>query len=138
MPYISRKLRRLVRERAKEHCEYCKAPAAILIEMEVDHIRPVEDGGATASGNLCFACSRCNNSKGASQTAIDPETNSTVPLFNPRTHVWQQHFRWIDNFTILVGKTDIGRATLDRLKMNRPEVVKARRLWRKAGWQPPA
>jgi hypothetical protein len=138
MPYISQKLRQLVRERAQEHCEYCKAPAAILVDMEVDHIRPLDAGGTTDADNLCLACSRCNNSKKTFQTAVDPISLLEVPLFNPRTQQWHSHFYWLADFTIIGGQTAVGRATIERLKMNRADIVTARHYWRKAGWQPPS
>ena len=37
-------------------------------------------------------------------------------LFNPRTDNWHDHFTW--NGPRLVGKTAIGRVTIDVLKIN--------------------
>ena len=38
------------------------------------------------------------------------------PLFNPRSEIWSQHFRY--DGPLLVGLTPIGRATIDVLSMN--------------------
>ena len=39
-----------------------------------------------------------------------PTRTETVPLFNPRTHRWDEHFRWEGYY--LTGLTPIGRATI--------------------------
>ena len=45
-------------------------------------------------------------------------SGSTVPLFNPRTDRWADHFRW-DGYTV-VGITVLGRATVAALALNHP------------------
>ena len=44
-------------------------------------------------------------------------TKKLVPLFNPRRHKWQRHFRWDGPF--LCGRTPIGRVTVAVLEINR-------------------
>ena len=44
MPYISDEMRRQVEKRAKGRCEYCQTQRAIVVSMQVDHVRPVADG----------------------------------------------------------------------------------------------
>ena len=58
--------------------------------------------------------------------AVDPETEGSVNLFNPRTGRWADHFGALDDLTI-VGKTPVGRATMQLLSMNRPLAVEIRR-----------
>ena len=41
-----------------------------------------------------------------------------------------------DNTTI-IGLTAIGRATIDALQMNRPQLLRVRRMWVKMGEHPP-
>jgi hypothetical protein len=41
-----------------------------------------------------------------------------TPLFNPRTHLWEEHFRWSHDWKKLIGRTSIGRATVAALDMN--------------------
>ena len=60
----------------------------------------------------CF----CNRSKGSDLTTFDPLSNSIVPLFNLRQHIWSEHFILED--AIIVGLTPIGRATVVLLKLN--------------------
>jgi hypothetical protein len=137
MTSIPDDLRQQVIDRAGGRCEYCQAPLAIVVEMEVDHIRPQSVGGLTEADNLCLACAGCNGFKLAFQEAEDPETGETTSLFNPRAHKWDDHFSWSEDGAIAIGLTPTGRATIARLRMNRERMVAARRLWAQAGWHPP-
>lgn len=137
MAHISAALRKEVTARAKGLCEYCQAAQITIIDMEIDHIVPESLGGQATEDNLCLTCMGCNRNKGAFHTAYDPETGQEVPLFNPRTQNWHEHFRWDDSDTKLLGLTPTGRATVERLKINREKAVAARALWVKAGWHPP-
>ena len=126
---------RLVHERARNYCEYCQTCRDTIGQaMHVEHIDP---NGGDAPENLCLACPTCNLSKSRATSAPDPATGATVPLFNPRTQHWQDHFMWIDNARRVQGLTPIGRATVERLRMNQDRLVVARSLWVKANCHPP-
>ena len=58
-----------------------------------------------------------------------------VPLFNPRTQVWDDHFRWEDEE--IVPLTSTGRATVAALVLNRPLIVAIRREEADRGRHPP-
>lgn len=103
--------------------------------MHIEHIIPQGDNNAD---NLCLSCSSCNLSKAKAVEALDPETQSIVPLFNPRNQIWSEHFEWIDKGAKLQGKTAIGRATIIRLKINQDRVVRARINWIAAKNHPPS
>ena len=79
-----------------------------------------------ALANLAYACLRCNRHKGPNLAGIDRLTLRTklVRLFNPRRHSWSYHFRW--DGPLIVGRTPIGRVTVDLLAMNGPERVALR------------
>jgi hypothetical protein len=109
----------------------------VVVYMEIDHIVPESQGGETSLENLCLACTGCNNYKLDFQTAIDPITSQETALYNPRQQIWHEHFRWDAGGLNLSGLSPEGRATIERLKMNRPEVQKSRKLWVEAGWHPP-
>jgi hypothetical protein len=47
-----------------------------------------------------------------------------VPLFHPRRDPWRDHFAW--EGTLLVGRTAIGRATVQLLAMNDWQRVEVR------------
>jgi hypothetical protein len=40
---------------------------------------------------------------------------------------WKEHFIWDETFTLIIGKTTIGRATILALKLNRPQLKNLRR-----------
>lgn len=44
-----------------------------------------------------------------------------VRLFHPRQDSWPEHFEW--NGAILVGRTPVGRATVELLAINHPDYV---------------
>jgi HNH endonuclease len=94
----------------------------------IEHIYPLAHGGTDALDNLALSCFGCNGPKGDVTEALDAETNTIVPLFHPRQDDWHGHFAWNPTFTELIGKTPTGRATIQRLKLNRPGVVNLRRL----------
>lgn len=101
--------------------------------MHVEHINPA---GGDHRDNLCLACPNCNLSKAAATSAIDTDTGEEVPLFNPRSQIWGEHFEWQDDHALIRGLTPVGRATIARFKMNRPRIVLARKRWGQAGLHP--
>ena len=133
----SRGLSRQVAERAGWRCEYCKSPAAFSTQpFEVDHIIPSSRGGQTELENLAFSCG-CNSYKGNKTHAQDPRTEHSVPLFHPRLKRWARHFAWSEDFTRIIGRTASGRATVEALHLNRPELLNLRRLLHAGGYHPP-
>ena len=124
------RLREIVAARARYRCEYCLAPETLFNNrFEVDHIVPQARGGADEEWNLALACGSCNRSKYVATSAIDPTDQREVRLFNPRTDTWSDHFERDVRTADIYGLTDIGRATVLRLRLNRPEQIRARRLW---------
>ncbi len=111
-------LRKAVRERAQSRCEYCQLPAVhvAIVQFQIEHIIARQHGGKSVLGNLAYSYHRCNLHKGPNLAGIDPITNDKVWLFNPRRHKWQRHFRW--DGPALLGRTAIGRATINVLKVN--------------------
>src|SRR5690242_3164452 len=82
-----------------------------ILPHEIDHIRAKKHRGPTTLENTCLACSYCNLAKGTNVAGFDPDSNHLVPLFNPRSDDWNQHFAWED--AVLRGLTPIGRATIE-------------------------
>lgn len=111
-------LRAVVRARARHRCEYCLLPQryAEVVRFHIEHIRARQHGGDDDPANLALACPHCNRFKGPNLTSIDPVTQTMVPLFHPRVHVWSDHFVLED--VMIVGVTPIGRATVRLLRMN--------------------
>lgn len=74
-------LKKEVRERAKNCCEYCFVQAKYSGEsFSIEHIIPLIKGGLSVLFNLAFSCQRCNNHKYTATTAVDPATGSLVAL----------------------------------------------------------
>jgi hypothetical protein len=127
-------LQKLVREREQHRCAYCRTPEFLTVTVfEIDHIIPKHSGGEAKMENLCLACPSCNRYKGAGLTSVDPETGEEIRLFHPRRDRWDEHFAWEEDQTRIVGLTAIGRATIEKLRMNRPQMVRLRALWRRLG-----
>src|SRR5262249_50484387 len=125
--YIPMALRRHVRQRAQGRCEYCLLHQDdVPLSHHIDHILPRKHGGRTVSRNLALACLDCNRWKGSDLSAIDSATGAITPLFNPRAHVWQEHFALAE--TQIVGLTSVGRATVTLLQFNEPRRVIQRRV----------
>jgi HNH endonuclease len=134
----SRTLSRLVAERAQWRCEYCRSPAAFSTQpLEIDHIIPRSKNGLTASENLALSCG-CNTYKGGRIHARDPQTGRVVSLFHPRRQRWTRHFAWSEDFLAIIGRTATGRATVEALHLNRPELLNLRRALRAIGEHPSA
>jgi hypothetical protein len=89
-----------------------------------------------SSLNLALACIHCSLRKGARQTARDPVTGVSVPLFHPRQQQWNHHFRWAGSE--VVGITASGRATIGALALNSPEHQIIRSFETILGRHPPA
>lgn len=140
---IAKEVRQRVRERAKFLCEYCHSSEfASAARFEIDHLQPRSRGGSDEIENLALACQRCNGYRYNFVEGVDPESQATVALFNPRSEVWNNHFCWTDGGVRIRGETPTGRATCDRLDLNDDRhndgwIMKARRLWLQGGWHPP-
>jgi hypothetical protein len=136
---LSAAIRRAAAERAHGVCEYCCSQEEFSVgPFCVDHIVSGSAGGASTLGNLAFACPGCNAHKGAKTVARDPVSGEFVRLFNPRKDAWRDHFSWSSDQCVVVGLTPVGRATVEALQMNRPGVVRLRRVLSAAGEHPPA
>lgn len=136
---LSGKVKAFVSKRAGYICEYCLAPSAFSsTHYAVEHIIPTSKGGMNMVENLALACQGCNNIKFTKIDAADPESGTIVPLFNPRTQSWGDHFCWDARFVEMIGLTPVGRATIDALDLNRVEVCNLRAILFVIGEHPPA
>ncbi|MEM8584483.1 MAG: HNH endonuclease signature motif containing protein, partial [Bacteroidota bacterium] len=114
--YVSSKIRKRVALRAGQRCEYCLLPQdTSYYSFHIDHVRPEKHGGKTIIDNLAFACPSCNSYKGSDISTYIPNTDNIVRLFNPRIDEWREHFENSDS--TIIGKTDIGKATIRLLHM---------------------
>jgi hypothetical protein len=137
-PRISATLRRHVYRRANGCCEYCRSQERFAPDpFSVEHTVARVHGGDTAAHNLALAGRGCNNHKYNKTEAVDPATGQVEPLYNPRLARWDTHFVWSADYSLVIGTTPTGRATVQALALNRPGVVNLRRVLHALGEHPP-
>jgi hypothetical protein len=126
--YIPVALRRVVRERTNNCCEYCRiAQGSATINFPIDHVIAEKHGGKTESSNLCLSCYSCNSYKGSDVGSIDWSSGQQfVPLYNPRQQKWDDHFT-LDGPRIQ-PRTNTGQVTSSLLRFNTPERIEEREL----------
>lgn len=126
MTYIPESLRRLVRERARNCCEYCLlSENDNFLAHEIDHIIAEKHGGKTEAENLCLSCFDCNRHKGSDIGSIDHATGIFVTLYHPRQDQWDEHFHL--NGAYIEPLTPQGRVTVSLLNMNSDAQVEKRK-----------
>lgn len=90
----SAELRPQIEERAHQCCEYCLVPQDLAASRhQVDHVIAEKHGGQTTLDNLALSCTVCNRRKGSDIGSLDPDSGTLIPLFNPRTQPWSDHFQ---------------------------------------------
>lgn len=125
---IDAQLAEAVRRRAGDACEYCRVPLAgyPTIVFPIDHVIARQHRGPTEFRNLALSCLHCNSHKGPNVAGYDPKSGKLTPLYNPRRMRWPRHFRW--DGPRIVGRTPVGRVTVDVLDLNAERAVRARSL----------
>jgi hypothetical protein len=135
-PRPSAALRRQVISRAGNRCEYCLIHQDDAVAgHQIDHVVAEKHGGQTILANLALSCLPCNLRKGSDVGSFDPVSGDLVPLFNPRTQVWVEHFG-IEGVRI-VGRSSQGRTTVEFLQLNSYERMAERRELMAVGRFPP-
>jgi hypothetical protein len=125
-------LRQEVRARAQDCCEYCRLHQDFdSMPFQLEHIIAEKHHGPTTLENLAWSCLNCNVHKGSNIAGLDPETGELTRLFHPRADTWKEHFKYVD--ARIVGRTPVGRTTIDVLNINLPERLEVRRLLLSAG-----
>ena len=117
--YVPQALRRAVRERAGNCCEYCGIREEDTeFGCEVDHIISEKHMGRTEADNLALSCFFCNRNKGSDIGSVRSSEDATIiRFFNPRTDIWSEHFAF-DAQRHIVPATDIGHVTARILGFN--------------------
>jgi hypothetical protein len=112
--------------RANFRCEYCglQQDQSPLAALHVEHILPRKHGGSDDLENLALACVDCNLHNGSNVAGYDPETGRLTELFHPRRHLWHEHFE--RRGAVIVGKTSVGRTTVEVLELNAEERLQLR------------
>ena len=125
-----------VRRRAGHACEYCRLPQfTYALQFPIDHVIARQHGGQTVLANLALSCIRCNSYKGPNIAGLDPLTGKMTRLFHPRRDRWSRHFDW--DGPVLVGRSAVGRATIQLLQINHPNAIVVRAELINEGLFPP-
>lgn len=89
----------------------------------MDHHQPTIHGGTSDDKNLVYCCHRCNEHKGAYWHEVQfPHIRLLHPLENNLT----LHLREQED-SQLIGKTTEGVFYIQRLRLNRPQLIEYRR-----------
>lgn len=115
---MDQELRRRVRQRAGNRCEYCRLQQEDEDEtpFHVEHVIAQQHGGTDDFENLALACCWCNAIKGPNLASIDPDLGGLTRLFHPRKDRWEDHFR--RDGAYILGVTEVGRTTAWLLQFN--------------------
>ena len=108
-------------------------PLFPTVTFDVEHIVPIFADGTTISENLALSCHGCNLHKSSKVEGFDTISEKTVRLFHPRNDEWNEHFIWANEFSVIVGLTPIGRATVETLQLNRKGLINQRKMLRLYG-----
>lgn len=103
---ISKKTRFEVFKRDRFTCQYCGRMSPDVI-LEVDHIKPVAEGGTNKMINLITSCRDCNRGKGKRKLSDDAELKKQqkelIDLADKREQA-EMMIKWRDQLTDLTAK----------------------------------
>lgn len=109
----------------------------ISYKLEIEHLFPRGLGGGNEEENLWLACRQCNLSKGIKTHGFDTITFEREKIFNPREQIWSEHFKFSEDETEIIGRTNCGRATVSALQLNGDLQRTAREFWKLTEIFPP-
>ena len=125
---ITKNIRELVRLRAGCACEFCGVSETDTGgELMLDHYHPQSKGGTDDLENLLYCCTRCNLYK----HDYYPSAPSDPILWNPQTEPASNHFMELEDGRIQ-PLTPTGAFTIQRLRLNRPQLIEHRLAKKKA------
>jgi HNH endonuclease len=120
---LTASIREQVRQRAQCACEFCGITEVDAGGMlTIDHFQPRSKAGSDALENLIYACIGCNQYK----QDYWPLTEIAPTLWNPRQESASQHFVEQEDGQ-LTALTAIGVFTIKRLRLNRSQLIAARK-----------
>lgn len=119
-------LKEAVNSRAGNRCEYCLMHQSLQgATFHIEHVFPRSAGGTSDFDNLAFACPSCNLHKSDKVSVALVGFDQPIAFFNPRKEQWRDHFAW-DDYNV-IGKTDVGKATIIALDLNHERRIKIRK-----------
>jgi hypothetical protein len=114
--------RRALRERYDFRCGYCGTTEVDAGgELTVDHFQPESTGGEDSPQNWVYACIVCNDFKGNYWRPESPRR-----ILHPQCDLLAEHIHQSED-GILLPLTETGRFHIERLRLNRPQLLEQRR-----------
>jgi hypothetical protein len=101
---ISKKLRFEVFKRDSFTCQYCGHTAPDVV-LQVDHIKPVAQGGKNELMNLVTACVECNQGKGARElndSSVVKKQQRQLAELNERKEQLKLMLAWKEELALMV------------------------------------
>lgn len=115
--------RERIRQRYDYSCGYCGVHESdVGATLTVDHHHPTIHGGTNDDKNLVYSCHRCNEHKG---TYWHEVRIPHIRLLHPLEDNLTLHFREQQNCK-LIGETPEGTFYIQRLRLNRPQLMEYR------------
>jgi hypothetical protein len=125
---VSAATRAAVRAAFGSRCAYCGVSESFVgVELEMDHFHPVAAGGSDEIENLVYACTACNRFKG--DYAPAPDAPESLRLLRPQQDDSAMHIAETSHGR-LVGLTPRGWFHIQRLHLNRAQLIEMRHLHR--------
>jgi hypothetical protein len=119
--------RESLRQRFRFRCGYCGvAEADVGAQLTLDHFQPRSWGGGDGPDNWVYSCHPCNEFKG-DYWHEDPSRRLLHPLRDDYAANMSE-----DSEGVLCPLTARGAAHIERLHLNRPQLVAFRRQRRQA------
>ena len=116
--------RERIRQRYAHSCGYCGVHESdVGATLTVDHHHSTIHGGTNNDENLIYCCPRCNEHKGAYWHEVHVPY---IRLLHPLEDNLTLHLREHQN-SQLTGETPEGRFYIQRLRLNRPQLIEHRR-----------
>ena len=121
---VSQAVREGVRALYDFRCGYCGVTETESGgQLEIDHFCPRSHGGNDSSENLVYACPTCNRFKGDYWPV--PEASPDLMLLHPQQNDLSAHISSLPDGR-LIGLTKRGWFHIQRLRLNRPQLVELR------------
>ena len=116
--------RERIRQRYGYSCGYCGVhESEVGATLTVDHYQPTVYGGTNDDENLVYCCHRCNEHKGAYWHEVQIPY---IRLLHPLEDNLTLHLREQQD-SQLIGETPEGTFYIQRLRLNRPQLIEHRR-----------
>lgn len=121
---IDESQRERIRLRYTYSCGYCGVHESdVGATLTVDHHQPTIHGGTNDDENLVYCCHRCNEHKGAYWHEVQVPH---IRLLHPLEDNLTLHLREQEN-SQLIGETTEGIFYIQRLRLNRSQLIEYRR-----------